>query len=72
MFEEYPDLMNPDEARRALGIGRSMMYRLLDEGDIKHMRIGRSIKIPKRYLVDYILEKSYDGHATARNTRSVI
>ena len=67
MFENYPDLMTPEEARKALGIGRTTMYRLLRDGAIKHMRIGRMVKIPKRYLLDYIEEESYSGHATANN-----
>ena len=65
MFENYPDLMNPEEAKAALGIGRSMMYRLLKAGSIRHMRVGKVIRIPKRYLLDYIEEGCYSGDAAA-------
>ena len=67
MFEEYPDLMTPDEAREALGIGRTMMYRLLNDGSIKHLRIGRRVKIPKRYLLDFVENECCSGAATASN-----
>jgi len=61
MFTEYPDVLTVEEAGRAIGICKKSMYRLLDEGSIRHLRIGRVIKIPKRFLVDYILEKCYNA-----------
>ena len=61
MFNEYPDVLTINEMQQALGIGRSMAYRLINGGKVKHLRIGKSIKIPKRFLVDYILDECYTG-----------
>ena len=67
MFSDYPDLMNIDDVQAALGIGRSMAYRLISNGDIKHMRVGRTIKVPRQYLVDYVMRSCYnDGVTEAR------
>jgi len=54
MFDGYPDVMNVEEMRRALHIGRSMAYELLDKRKIQSFRIGRSIKIPKKCIEEYI------------------
>ena len=59
IFSEYPDVLTINDMQKALGIGRSMAYRLIHGGYIKHLRIGKSIKIPKRFLVDYVLSECY-------------
>lgn len=61
IFNEYPDVLTIYEMQQALGIGRSMAYRLINDGKIKHLRIGKSIKVPKRFLVDYVLSECYTG-----------
>jgi len=60
MFDNLPDVLTVEELQSALGIGRSMAYRLVREGDIRHLRIGRNIKIPRRYLVAYINQACYN------------
>ena len=61
MFSDLPDVLSVDEASAALGVCKKEIYRLLRDGDIIHLRIGRVIKIPKRFRVDYILEKCYNA-----------
>lgn len=53
-FDEFGELLTPDEAMKLLGVGRSKIYALLRAGDIKHIRIGKIIKIPKQCMIDYI------------------
>lgn len=59
MFSNYPDLMTIRDLQRALHIGRSAAYRLINDGGLRHLRIGRSIKIPKSYLIDFVLSSCY-------------
>jgi excisionase family DNA binding protein len=59
MFEDYKDILTPTDLQAALGIGRNTVYQLLKDEKIKHIRIGRSIKIPKFYLVDFIQSSWY-------------
>lgn len=47
------------EAAQALGIGRTVAYDLIRRGEIPHVRIGRSIRIPRASL---------DSWLTARTT----
>lgn len=61
MFNEYPDLLTIEAMQEALGIGRTMAYRLINGGKIQHMRIGKTIKIPKQFLIDYVHTECYNG-----------
>jgi len=71
MFEDYPDVLTISELQIALGIGRSMAYRLIRNGNIRHLRIGKNIKIPRRYLVEYIHAACYNtGIATGKSVQS--
>ena len=67
MFPKYPELMGVSDVQNALGIGRSMAYRLINDGKIKHIRIGRVIKIPKRYLIDFIKDSCYNNPIATGN-----
>jgi excisionase family DNA binding protein len=72
MFAELPDLLNPSDLQKALRVGRTQVYRLLDSGEIRHLRIGRAYKIPKCYVVDFILSSCYvDDVATNPSSREV-
>ena len=35
MFEDYPDILSPEEAAEALRIGENAIYKLLNEGKLK-------------------------------------
>jgi len=69
MFAEYPDLMTVEKMQAALGVGRSTAYKLLRENAIRHFNIGKTIKIPKRYLIDFIESACYNA-ATATGSPS--
>ena len=61
MFMEYPDVLTINDMQKALGVGRSMAYRIINSGKVTHLRIGKNIKIPKRFLIEYILGECYTG-----------
>lgn len=55
MFEQYDDVLTPEDVSNALKIGMNTVYKLLNEGKLKGFRIGtRSWHIPKSSLVEYI------------------
>ena len=60
MFSLYPDLLSTEELQKALGIGRTSAYRLINNGAIKHLRIGKNIKIPKQFLIDFVTNSCYN------------
>jgi excisionase family DNA binding protein len=49
-----PILLTPVEAARALGIGRSKLYELLQAGVLESVRIGACRRIPAAALSDLV------------------
>ena len=58
MFSEYPDVLTVTETCEALRIGNNAIYGLLNSGEIKAYRNGRTWRIPKQSLIDYICAQS--------------
>ena len=59
MFEDYPDVVDVDGLCKMLGgISRKLAYRLLINQEIKSVRIGRSYKIPKICVIEYLTQIS--------------
>ena len=59
MFRDYPDVVEVEDLRKMLGgISRKLAYRLLSEGSIKSVRIGRTYKIPKIFVIEYLTSES--------------
>lgn len=56
MFENCSDVLTVDELRVVLQIGKNAAYSLLRSGELKHIRIGSSYRIPKPYLIEYVLK----------------
>lgn len=55
MFENYPDVVNVEDLCKMLGgISRKLAYRLLTNGEIKSVRIGRAYRIPKTCIIEYL------------------
>lgn len=49
-------LIKPKEAAQMLAISKTTMYEMLTTGEIRSVRIGRSIRIPIRELEQWIQE----------------
>jgi excisionase family DNA binding protein len=69
MFERFPDVLTIENLQKALSIGRTTAYRLISSGAINHWKIGKTIKIPKPYLLDYIASSCYTD-SVVRNSPS--
>ena len=53
-LDEYGDILSPKDVHEILGIGFNKTYELLKENKIRNFKIGRTRKIPKQYLEQYI------------------
>ena len=60
MLEKYSDVLQIKDIMDILNIGRNSAYKLIGNGSIKSLRIGRNIRIPKIYLIDYLSTGSYN------------
>lgn len=54
MLKDYPDLMNIEQMCEALGISTKTGYKLLRDGKITCMKVGRTYRIPKVHLLTYM------------------
>lgn len=59
MFSKYPDVLTVENLAEALGIGRNAAYELVRTRQIASIRVGRTYRIPKLYLIDYIQGSRY-------------
>lgn len=63
MLENYSDVLQIKDIMEILDIGRNSAYKLIGNGSIKSLRIGRNIRIPKVYLIDYLTSESYNKNS---------
>lgn len=57
MFKDYPDVVSVDILQEMLGICRKNAYQLVQQNKIRSTRVGRSYKIPKLCVVEYLLDQ---------------
>jgi len=61
MFNGYPDVLTVAQLQKALQIGRNTAYNLIASNEIKSLRIGKNLRIPKKHLLDYITNSCYNN-----------
>jgi len=54
IFENYSDIVSIGDIMSMLGIGKSSVYGLLKNDQIRHVRVGRKYIIPKQAVIDFI------------------
>ena len=62
MFNQFPDIMSIKDLQGALGIVRTKAYELIRTGEIRSIRIGKAIRIPKKALLDYVNGFVYNNY----------
>jgi excisionase family DNA binding protein len=61
MFCDYPDVVDVDAMRIMLGgIGKRTAYRLLRDGIIESVRMGRVYKVPKISVISYLCKSKVE------------
>ncbi len=64
MLKDYPDLMDINQMSKALGVSTKTGYKLLRDGKITAIKIGRTYRIPKLHLLTYL--KVMDAEPTGK------
>jgi excisionase family DNA binding protein len=62
MFEMQNDILTIEELMEALYIGKNYAYKLLNSGKIKGFRVGRSWRIPRTSLEEFIINRCKRSH----------
>ena len=58
MFDNYDDILTVAEVMELLYVGKNTVYRLLQDGELRGFRIGKTWRIPKLCLEEYIIGKN--------------
>jgi excisionase family DNA binding protein len=56
-------LISVSEAAEFLGVSRSMVYVLMEDGQLPYVKIGRARRIPRRALLAFAAERLRGGDA---------
>ena len=55
MLTEYPDLLSFEQMCEILKISQKTGYKLLRENKVRCLKTGRAYRIPKHYLLTYMM-----------------
>jgi excisionase family DNA binding protein len=60
MFKNEPDVLTVPDVVRLLKLGKNTVYKLINDGTINSIKMGKKIIIPKVCLVEFLTnEKNY-------------
>ncbi len=54
ILKDYPDILNVEQVSRILEISTKTCYKILRDGNICCLKVGRSYRIPKAHLFTYL------------------
>ncbi len=53
-LQDLPDVLIVEDVARVLRCGRNAIYELVASGSLRSAKIGRSIRIPKTALIEFL------------------
>lgn len=57
-FDDLPLTLRVEDLIPILNIGRNTAYELVRSKQIRSVKVGRQLRIPKQYLIDYLTSTS--------------
>lgn len=57
IFADYPDIVTVKQVREMLGASRTFVYELINNGDLPAMKICNTYRIPKVYVIQYLVDQ---------------
>ena len=54
MLKKYPDVMSIPQMSKACDVSSKTGYKLLKNGDVTFIKIGRNYRIPKAHIISYL------------------
>lgn len=61
LFAELPDVLTVMQMAKALNIGRTKAYQMVEAGQVRSLRLGSVIRIPKTALLSMIFPDGQGG-----------
>jgi len=66
VFKDYPDILDVKQVSVLLGVSTKTVYRLLREGSLASLKVGREFRVPKINVLKYI--KIFDSQESTQTT----
>ncbi len=57
-FDDLPLTLRVEDLMPVLGIGRNAAYELVRSGQIRSVRIGRQLRVPKDAVLDFLTQQN--------------
>ena len=54
MLRDYPDIMNIEQVSQILGVSTKTSYKLIRDGQLCCLKVGRTYRIPKVHLFTFL------------------
>lgn len=55
ILSDYLDVLCPNDITKILSVGKNTVYKLLKYHTIQSIKIGKQYKIPKVFVIQYLL-----------------
>lgn len=59
LLAAYLDVLDVEQMCTALGVSSRTGYRLLRDGAVKGIKVGRAYRIPKLRVIEYLMHETY-------------
>lgn len=53
-LRDYPDVLNVEQVSEVLSVSTKTIYKLIRNGEIMYIKAGRTYRIPKMMLLQYM------------------
>ena len=54
VLRDYPDVLDVNQVSAILGVSTKTVYRLVNDGALSSLKVGRAFKVPKLYVLQYL------------------
>ena len=62
VFREYPDVLDVKQVSKLLDVSTKTVYKLLRDGSLASLKVGREFRIPKVNVMKYVKVFSPELH----------
>jgi excisionase family DNA binding protein len=61
-MHDFKPMLDVSDIQEYLGLGKTKTYEMIGNGEIKSVRVGRSIKIPRKNFIEYLKNLEDSGN----------
>jgi excisionase family DNA binding protein len=65
MLELLPDVLTIDQVAKILQVSENAVRGMIKSSDLKAIKVGRCIRIPKKFLIEFLNTPMYNSNVQA-------